>query len=144
MKKIMFLLVVITGMFFTTEVKAQSASLLPLIAGDSISTSASKDTVQKVITATGPYHTMGIQVVTTKISGTVAGKAYLYSSLDGSNYTLTDSSSAFTDVTTNTAFFTKTSVPYTYYRVDVRAADGAVSTQVNRVRVYYVFRQSYR
>lgn len=142
MKKIVFLLIVVTSLF-TAKVNAQSATLMALVAGDSISTSASKDTVDKVLTATGPYHTMGIQVVTTKISGTVAGKAYLYSSIDGTNYTVTDSSAAFTDVTTNTAFFTKTSVPYTYYKVQVRAADGANSTQVNRVRVYYVFRRSY-
>lgn len=120
---------------------AQSATLMALKAGDTVSTTASLDTVQKVITATGAYATLGIQVVTTKLSGTVVGKAYLYSSLDGSNYTLTDSSSAFANQTTNVAFFTKTSVPYTYYRVDVRAADGANSTQANRVRVYYVFRE---
>ncbi len=141
MKKIVLLLVVIASLL-TTESNAQSATLIPLAAGDSISTSSSKDTVQKIITATGAYHTLGIQVVTTKISGTVVGKAYLYSSLDGTNYSVTDSSAAFTDVTTNSVFFTKTTVPYTYYRVDVRAADGANSTQVNRVRVYYVFRRS--
>lgn len=140
MKKLIIALLV---MIVSVTSFSQSATLMTLVAGDSVSTSASKDTVQKIITATGPYHTLGIQVVTTKISGTVVGKAYLYSSIDGTNYSVTDSSAAFTDVTTNTAVFTKTSVPYTYYRVDVRSADGAVSTQVNRVRVYYVFRRSY-
>jgi hypothetical protein len=81
-------------------------------------------------------------VVTTKVSGTVAGKAYLYSSLDGTNYTLTDSSAAFTDQTTNSAFFTKTTTPYVYYRVRVQdALGGSTSTQSNIVRVYYVLRK---
>ena len=120
---------------------AQNATLIPLAAGDTISTSSSKDTVNKVIRVTAGYSAMGIQVVTTKVSGTVVGKAYLYSSLDGTNYTLTDSSSAFANQTTNTAFFTKTTTPYTYYKVQVREADGASNTQSNIVRVYYVLRK---
>lgn len=142
MKKIVFLLLVITGLF-AAKATAQSATRMPIAAGDTISTSATLDTVTKIFTATGPYHTLGLQVVTTKVSGTVAGKAYVYSSLDGTNYTLTDSSGAFTDITTNTAFFTKTSVPYTYYKVELRSATGAPSTQINAVKVYYVFRRSY-
>lgn len=142
MKKIMFLLVVLTGLAFTGF--GQRAQQAPYDATtDTLSTSSSLDTVTKIIQATGPYHTLGIQVVTTKFSGTVSGKAYLYGSLDGTNYAITDSSTAFTDITTNTAFFTKTSVPYTYYKVQVRAADGAANTQKNSVRVYFVFRRSY-
>jgi fructose-specific component phosphotransferase system IIB-like protein len=140
MKKFLSLLLV-AGLFTASEAKAQSATLMPLVAGDSISTSSSLDTVSKVISATAGYSALGIQVVTTKVSGTVAGKAYLYSSLDGTNYVVTDSSSAFANPTTNTAFFTKVTTPYTYYKVQVRGADGAASTQVNIVRVYYVARR---
>jgi hypothetical protein len=140
MKKFLSLLLV-AGLFTASEAKAQSATLMPLVAGDSISTSSSLDTVSKVISATAGYSALGIQVVTTKVSGTVAGKAYLYSSLDGTNYVVTDSSSAFANQTTNTAFFTKVTTPYTYYKVQVRGADGAASTQVNIVRVYYVARR---
>lgn len=142
MKKIVLLLVVMTALF-TTKSNSQSATLMGLIAGDTVITSASKDTVIRTVTATGPYHTMGMQIVATKVSGTVVGKAYLYSSLDGVNYIVTDSSAAFTDITTNTAFFTKTTVPYTYYRVHVRSMDGANTTQSVIVRIYYVFRRSY-
>jgi hypothetical protein len=140
MKKFLFVLLMILGLAFNTQ--AQTATLISLAAGDTISTTSSRDTVSKVITATGAYASLGIQVKVTKVSGTVAGKAYLYSSLDGTNYTLTDSSSAFTDQTTNTAFFTKTSVPYTYYKVTVQdAIGGSASTQSTIARFYYVFRK---
>lgn len=140
MKKFLILLSVVVG--FASTTMAQRATLFPLVAGDTLTTSSSRDTVTKTFTATAGYSALGIQVVTTKVSGTVAGKAYLYSSLDGTNYTLTDSSAAFADQTTNTAFFTKTTTPYVYYRVRVQdAIGGSTSTQANIVRVYYVLRK---
>jgi hypothetical protein len=141
MKKIVFLLVMVISMLSFTESKAQNASLMALAAGDTLVTSASKDTVDKILRVTAGYSAMGIQVIVTELSGTTVGKAYLYSSLDGTNYVVTDSSAAFTDVTTNTAEFTKVTTPYTYYKVQVRSANGAASTQSNIVRVYYVLRR---
>jgi hypothetical protein len=140
MKKFLVILSVVVGIASTAM--AQRATLFPLVAGDTLTTSSSRDTVTKVITATAGYSALGIEVVTTKVSGTVAGKAYLYSSLDGTNYTLTDSSAAFANQTTNTAFFTKTTTPYVYYKVTVQdAIGGATSTQANIVRIYYVLRK---
>jgi hypothetical protein len=142
MKKILgFMVMLVLTLSITASVKAQSAILFPLIAGDSINTIATKDTVFKVIPATAGYSAIGIQVVTTKISGTVAGKAYLYGSLDGVNYVVSDSSAAFVDQTTNVAQFTKSNAPFTYYQVQVRESGSAVSTQVNRVRVYYALKR---
>lgn len=122
---------------------AQSASLFPLAAGDTVSTSSSRDTVTKVISVTAGYSALGIQVNATKISGTVSAKAYLYSSLDGTNYNLTDSSSAFANQTTNVVWFTKTGgLPYTFYKVTVQdAIGGSTSTQAVQVRVRYVLRK---
>jgi hypothetical protein len=140
MKKLLALIAMVVGVTFSTT--AQQATLMALKAGDTLTTSSSRDTVTKIISATAGYSAFGIQVVTTKVSGTVAGKAYLYSSLDGTNYTLTDSSAAFANQTTNTAFFTKTTTPYTYYKVTVQdAIGGSTSTQANIVRVYYVLRK---
>jgi hypothetical protein len=138
MKKIFILILMVVGM---TTIKAQQATLISLAAGDTLSTSSSLDTVSKVINATAGYSAIGIQVVATKLSGTVVGKAYLYSSLDGTNYVVTDSSAAFANQTTNTAVFTKQTAPYTYYKVQVRAADGATSTQSVKIRVYFVLRK---
>lgn len=128
---------------FASGAMAQSASLFPLAAGDTVSTSSSRDTVTKVISVTAGYSALGIQVNATKISGTVSAKAYLYSSLDGTNYNLTDSSSAFANQTTNVVWFTKTGgLPYTSYKVTVQdPIGGATSTQAVQVRVRYVLRK---
>lgn len=122
--------------------QAQSATLMPLKAGDTLVTSSSKDTVSKVITVTGGYSVMGIQVKATKVSGTVAGKVYLYRSMDGVNYTVTDSSAAFVNQTTNTAEFEKTWPGFTYYKIEARTADGTTSTQSVIYRVYYTLRKT--
>lgn len=143
MKKLIFIL--LAGLLaFTVESKAQSATLLPLAAGDTLAQSASSDTVTKTIRVTAPAADMGIQVVMTKLSGTASGKAYLYGSLDGTNYVISDSSSAFTDVTTNVAQFSKSPVPWTYYRVQVRPMGAATGTQSSIVRVYFVTRNRYK
>lgn len=120
---------------------AQRATLMPVAAGDTIVASSSSDTVTKIITATAGYSALGIQVNTTKVSGTISLKAYLYGSLDGTNYNLTDSSSAFADQTTNVAYFTKVTTPYVYYKVQVRPMGAASTTQNARVRIYYVLRK---
>lgn len=121
---------------------AQRATLLPTIAGDTVSTSTSLDTVSKVITATAGYSAMGIQVVGTKVSGTITAKAYLYGSLDGSAYNLTDSATAFANSAgAQSVWFTKVTTPYTYYKVQVRNVGGATSTEALAVKVYYVFRR---
>lgn len=143
MKKFLVLMVMSLGLILSTSIEsnAQSATLLPLIAGDTLSQSASSDTVTKVIRATAGYSAIGIQVNQTKLSGTGSGKVYLYGSLDGTNYVVTDSSAAFTDVTTNTAFFTKVTAPYTYYKVQARPMGAATGTQSAIVRVYYVMKK---
>lgn len=139
MKKILLLAVMMLTLFTIT--KAQNATLVPLVAGDTLSQSATSDTVTKIIKATAGYSALGIQVNQTKLSGTGSGKVYLYGSLDGTNYLLTDSSSAFTDITTNVAFFTKSTTPYTYYKVQARPMGAATGTQSAIVRVYYVLRK---
>lgn len=140
MKK--FIILSMLAMVIGMTTQAQRATLFPLIVGDTISTSSSRDTVTKIINATAGYSALGIQVNATKISGTVSAKAYLYSSLDGTNYNLTDSSSAFANQTTNVVWFTKTTTPYVYYKVTVQdPIGGATSTQAVKVQVYYVLRR---
>lgn len=145
MKKSIFLfaviLSIITAMLSPALVSAQSASLMPLVAGDTISTTAGTDTVFKYVTTTAGYSAMSIQVIATKLSGTVVGKAYLYGSLDGTNYILSDSSAAFTDVTTNSVAFTKTPPGFTKYMIQVHQPTIAASTQGVKIRVWYVLKK---
>jgi hypothetical protein len=140
MKKFIILSMLALVIGITTQ--AQQATLMKTVAGDTVITSSSRDTVTKIINATAGYSALGIQVNATKISGTVSAKAYLYGSLDGTNYNLTDSSAAFANQTTNVAWFTKTTTPYTYYKVTVQdPIGGATSTQSVKVQVYYVLRR---
>lgn len=141
MNKILSLLLVVSMVFITSNVSAQRATLLPLNAGDSISASSGLDSVSKVVTATAGYSAASFTVVATKISGTVSLKFYLWGSNDGTNYTLTDSSTAFADQTTNERTFTKVTTPYVYYKMEVRPATIAATTQVVRCRFYYLFRR---
>jgi len=140
MKKLITLLLLAMVIGITTQ--AQRATLMSTVAGDTIITSSSRDTMSKVITATAGFSALGIQVNATKISGTVSAKAYLYSSLDGVNYSLTDSSAAFANQTTNVVWFTKTTTPYVYYKVAVGDPLGlSTSTQSVKVQIYYVLRR---
>ncbi len=143
MKKFMTILVVMMAMAlsYTNTAKAQSATLFPLVYGDTIIASSSSDTVSKVIPVTAGYSVMGVQVNATKVSGTVALKAYIYGSMDGSNYVISDSSAAFADQTTNVVQFQKTTPAYTYYKVMVRPPTTAASTQSVIIRVRYVLRK---
>lgn len=133
----------VSMVLFTASTKAQSAKLFPTIAGDTVSTSAALDTVSKVISVTAGYSALGIQVIGTKVSGTTTAKAYLYSSIDGSGYNLTDSATAFANSAgAQSVWFTKTAgLPYTKYMVQVRTVGTVASTEVTAVKVYYVLRK---
>ncbi|HUR65459.1 MAG TPA: hypothetical protein VMZ03_03845 [Chitinophagaceae bacterium] len=136
MKKFFFLLLAV-GIACSTM--AQRATLFPLIAGDTISTSAALDTVTKVITATAGYATLGIQVNALKVSGTITAKAYLYSSQDGVTYNLTDSATAFANsAAAQSVWFNKIDPTYVYYKVQVRNVGTIASTEVLALRFYYV------
>lgn len=54
------------------------------------------------------YQLVSIQPVITKATGTMAGKSYLWSSVDGSNWKLNDSLTL-SDLTTNSVIWTKAS-----------------------------------
>ena len=131
MKKFIFFLVVMAGMLSFTESKAQRYTALPLIAGDTI---ANHDTVSKTISATAGYSTGSFKVEYTKISGTVALKAYLYCG-DGTDFDLTDSTSAFSDAS-GYVYINKTGgLPYSHYKVQIRPFTTAAATQSVKIVV---------
>lgn len=139
--RLFMVLVSITAL--STESKAQS---FQVIAGDTISTTASLDTVSKVLSVTAGYSSLSFQIEGTRISGTVTAKAYLYVSnrpASGSNtlvndntgWILTDSTSAFS-TGTNHYQFTKTPPPFRYYKVQVRNVGTTTSTEALALRFY--------
>jgi hypothetical protein len=153
MKKILILLLLVVGGLATKAQVAPygKAYVFPTIAGDTLT---NVDTVAKVIPATAGYSVLGIQVNANVLSGSLAGKAYIYQSLDGYNYTLTDSvaysaTPTFTSTIypagisptyTNVATFQKTTSPSVYYLVEARSTT-TVSAPVQilyTARPYYV------
>jgi hypothetical protein len=132
MKRLLLAVALVIGM--VTASCAQSATLMPLIAGDTV---VNAGTVTKTFTATAGYSAIGVQPVITKISGTVAGTAILYYSLDGTNYLPAGDTLTLANVTTNTALFAKVTAPAVYYRIVVTGS-GTMSAQV---RLYHVERK---
>lgn len=121
-----------------------SAYSFPVIAGDSL---VNADTVFKKIAITAGYRSMGIQVSIKKGTGTLDGKFYLWTSVDGANYVSTDTAS-FTAVPTaalitnggytHTAIIQKTMPAGTRYLVVATQAGSLTSSPV---KVSYTARQ---
>jgi hypothetical protein len=139
MKKIMFLAVMIAGLLSFTESKAQVWQRASLVAGDTVVTSASKDTVQKTIALTAGYSSTSFKIKYTKISGTVALKAYIYPG-DGTDFDTSpsDSTAAFSNASGYVYIDKAVPLPRSHYRIDVRTADGANTTQSVKIEVFYL------
>lgn len=140
MKKIFFFSLIVA---FSLNAIGQRAITLPIVFGDTMITSSALDTVTKVIPTTAGYSALGIQVKATKVSGTITDKAYLYSSIDTtSGWNLTDSATAFTNTAgAQSVWFTKTSTPYVFYKVQVRNVGTITSTESLAVQVFYTARR---
>lgn len=148
MKKFILLSLLCGTLAVANTAKAQSSpygsgQLITLAAGDTLN---NVDSVMKVITATGGYRDIGIQVYVNKLSGTPAGKLILMSSMDGVTYNQTDSialaSPPVNSSTTPGAFLTaqlsKTGAPFTHYLIMVTNTAGSSSGQV---RFWYTLRR---
>lgn len=148
MKKFLFLSLLCGVLALFNVVKAQSSpygsgQLITLAAGDTLN---NVDSVMKIITATGGYRDIGIQVYVNKISGTPAGKLILMASMDGISYVQTDSialaSPPVNSATTPAAFLTaqisKTGAPFTHYLIMVTNTASSSSAQV---RFWYTLRR---
>lgn len=137
MKKLGFLLVMMVGLLSITNSVNAQWNRVGTAAGDTIATVGTLDTVFKVVQLTAGYSAWNIKVEYTKNSGTVALKAYLYPG-DGTDFdAVTDSSAAFSNAS-GFVYFPKTTVPtYSHYRVQIRASNGAVSTQNVSIVVKY-------
>ncbi len=137
-----FISILLALVLFGSTAKAQTWSTFPVIAGDTLNNA---DTVTKSFPVTAGYSVMGIQVNLKKISGTVAGKAYLFRSSDGVSYQLIDSASytavptgsMFSTTVTNVAQFEKPYPSGGKYLVNA-VSSGSVSA---RVTMQYVVRR---
>lgn len=78
---------------------------------------------------TGVSKSVTVQFVVSKVSGTIAGKAYVQVSLDGTNYVSIDSMTL-TDITTNSQATEIADNPYRFYKVLV-VGSGTMSATLN-------------
>lgn len=112
MKKLVFLLALFASFAFVNTANAQyvTARVFSLQAGDTLNNT---DSVVRFFQNTVGIASMGIQVNLNKISGTVAGKVYLYASNDNRNYTVVDSAS-YNAIPPSGTIFTGTATGYTH------------------------------
>lgn len=143
------ILIILAFLLIGVASKAQfgSAATFPLVQGDTLTNT---DTIAKVITASAGYNAIGIQVKVNVLSGTLAGKVYLYASMDTRNYALIDSAnyvvipagatgSVFGPPIgyTNVATLNETKAPFTRYLI-ASVSSGTVSAPI---QVSYTLRK---
>lgn len=111
MKKFLFSIIAFMFAFAISDANAQAVKMAG--SGDSLSNTASKSCTYKV-----PYTptAVTIQYKLTKASGTVAGKTYLYASLDGTTYIAIDSMTATNQTTNQKMFVVANPKAYVYYK----------------------------
>lgn len=109
MKKLIFLLALGLFAFGANAQTSMTGS------GDTIANTATK---YLTLTVKGAATNVSLQIVTTKINGTVAGTSILQASLNGTNYVdISTDTLANTNVTTNTKIWNVTPNKYLYYRI---------------------------
>jgi hypothetical protein len=125
MKK--FIVLVLCSLAVCAGTFAQTQTCPAMVAGDTVVNTA---TVSKPIRTTGAYSAAGIQIVITKISGTVAGTTKLQGSINGTNWEDIGSAFTHTDVASQAKLFAiSDGVPYTYLRT-TSTGSGTMSASV--------------
>lgn len=147
MKKLLFLFAL---SFLAIGTQAQSAPgyphAFPVIAGDSL---AGVDTVFKQIQVTAGYAALTITGnIKKNATGTLTAKMYVWTSMDGKNYVLTDSATEATTVLpsyistlstyTHTVSITKTTPGARYYLVGIASANPSLAA--SPIQVMYTTR----
>lgn len=138
MKKLLFVLCTFSCMLVIMKptAQAQTATLLPLLAGDTLNNT---DTLYKTISVTSGYSVFGVEVDVTKLSGTVAGNVVLIGSLSGANYTPVAGDTVALANTTGTQVlkFRRVSPDGTSYRLQFISS----GTQSYVPRIYFVLKK---
>lgn len=125
-------LILIIGLAFSFNINAQRI-LRPLPLLDTVTNTG---TSFHTITVSGTFNSGLIQFVGTKISGTVAGTAILYGSVDGTNYVSLGDTLTQTNVTTNTKVWSNVRPNYPYYKVVVTGS----GTMAQQTKCYAHFK----
>lgn len=124
MKKILFMLA-LGAIAFTAKAQLITFSHTASNPSGTV-TNAGTDTMNAAIN--GYSAATGIQLVVTKTSGTVAGTARLYGSIDGANFVATGDTLTLADQAVNTVIWRKDIPVYVNYRIRTTGAGTMVAT----------------
>lgn len=129
--KNLFLLFISLVSLVTTSVAQSNVSTMTG-SGATVTNTGSQSMTQTVTLA---HRNVSVEVVVTKVSGTVGGKAKLYGSVDGTNYVdlSTVDSLALTNTTTNKYIWVLTSADYKSYKVTVTGTGTMSATIAGKV-----------
>ena len=129
MKKILSLMIV--AMLVCAAAMSQSTFSGTATNPTNAITNSSTDTLN--LSTNYTYFNGAIQVSVTKTSGTNAGTATLYQSVDGVNYVAYGSAFTITNVTTSSTIWNVTS-PSRYWRIIVGGATTVTATAVGKAQ----------
>ena len=137
MKKILFLFALIVA---TIAASAQLSPNDSLRASRALATLTNADTVNyvKKVPSTLSNGIVAVSFTVTRLSGTAAGSAAFQYSIDGSNW-ITDSTFTLSNAASQTFSFTKTSIPFSAYRVRL-ITSGTVTA---RGKGWLLYRKNY-
>lgn len=131
MKKLFLLLALVVGLAVTSN--AQVPKQMAVAVGDTL---VNTDTLYKSFTISAGYAVVGVQIVVTKISGTVAGNVIIQKTMDGSNWQNVDTL-ALSNVATNSGIYEYQAPAAGKMRVQFISA----GTQSYTPRIWTVFRK---
>lgn len=134
MKRILLFLCLSLGITLFVNAQTNPIKLHTLTTGDTVANTATVNHTLKIPL----YYPVGtIQVVNTKVSGTVAGNSILQGSCDNGSTWINLDTLVNTNQTTNTKFFDVSPAKYLHYRVSTTGS----GTMVMKSKVWAVLRR---
>jgi hypothetical protein len=131
MKKFVFVAVALISSVAICSAQSQTCQSAPVLGDTVVNTATVNKSVGTGGRVTGAYSAASVQIIITKISGTVAGTTKLQGSLNGTNWEDIGSAFTHTDVASQAKLFTITGgVPYTYLRT-TSTGSGTMSASVS-------------
>lgn len=135
MKKILFL-IVITAFAFSLQAQNTPRLVTTTSYGNTLDTvvnTAAISTTASTVTDWFANKSIQAQVVVTKISGTVGGTLGLYGSMNGTNWTLTETATTPSDASAN--YFITTTKRYQKYKI-MYTGTGTMSASIKTYFLY--------
>ena len=132
MKKILFILIMLTGFAFNAS--AQSGSYAGYAAAKDTLTNT--ETIDHVVDITGAKDAVSFQLNVIKLTGTISGTVKVYGSVDGTTYGTTAISSDTLVNATNNYMYSYSYNGYKRYKVEISTTGTGTASE----RLYLLYR----